>query len=109
MEEHYDSKHPPWFREWQKKFYKSKKWQQKRKEILLDRKMISDYSGKLIISKAIVDHIIEISPDNYTDENILFGNDNLQLLSFAEHNRKTFGKLDQKESFDLSNRTDSIF
>lgn len=84
------SKWPSWFREWQLEFYRSKEWQQLRKEVMKDRQMISDYSGTLITGKAVVDHIEEITPYNYDDEEITLNKDNLQLLSFEEHNTKTF-------------------
>lgn len=107
-EERY-SKHPEWFRKWQKNFYNSKEWKKLRKEILLEKKMISDYSGQLITGKAVVDHIIEISPENYTDENITMGRNNLQLLSIEEHNRKTFSDLDMRSVKEkLNTRVDHL-
>lgn len=79
--------------------------------ILEDRGMISDYSGTLITGKAVVDHIIEITPENYQDESITLNPDNLQLLSFAEHNRKTFGDLprDSVSNYNINKRKDSLF
>lgn len=105
-----NGQYPTWFRDWQKKFYKSKEWRKLREEILKDRGMISDYSHTLITGKAVVDHIIEITPSNYEDESITMGWDNLQLLSFEEHNRKTFGTLDKDDfKYDLDNRSDNLF
>lgn len=108
--EHY-GKYPEWFRTWQKRFYSSKQWRNLREQIMIDRRMISDHSGQLINGKAVLDHKIEITPDNYMDENITLNPENLQLLTFEEHNRKTFGSLkrDSVSDFNLEKRIDSLF
>lgn len=46
--------------------------------------MRCDMCGRLIHSKSIVDHIIEIDETNYQDESITLNEDNLQLLCFYD-------------------------
>ncbi|EGE53902.1 HNH endonuclease signature motif containing protein [Streptococcus parauberis] len=100
-------KHPDWFRQWQIKFYNNKKvWHPLRNKIRNDRRMRCDMCGKLIKGKSIVDHIIEITPQNYMDESITLNEDNLQLLCFKCHQTKTFG---DKKNFNLDNRSIDLF
>jgi len=84
------NKYPEWFRSWQMKFYKSKKWIELRDEIRDDAKMRCSECHKIIKGKSIVDHIIEITPNNYIDESITLSKDNLRLLCLNCHNTKTF-------------------
>lgn len=104
-----EKNYPEWFRQWQTKFYNSKEWISLRDEVRLEKRMRSDHSGKLILGKSIVDHIIEITPDNYMDENITLNKNNLQLLSIEEHNRKTFAEsLDYDNPYVTGKRTDNL-
>lgn len=100
---HRHRKHPEWFRKRQKKFYNSSEWKKVRDYIRNKYKMRCYKCNKLITGISIVDHIIEISPDNYEDENITLNGDNLQLLCLKCHNTKTFGK---PLEFDLDERED---
>jgi len=84
------SKHSDWFRLWQGKFYKSKEWIAIRDEVRDNAKMRCSICHKLIKGKSIVDHIIEITTDNYTDDTITLNKDNLRLLCLDCHNAKTF-------------------
>jgi 5-methylcytosine-specific restriction endonuclease McrA len=85
------SKHPVWFNQWAAAFYKSKEWIALRDEVRDEAKMRCAICHKLIRGKAIADHLIEITPENYTDESITLNKDNLRLLCIDCHNAKTFG------------------
>lgn len=90
MSKFFNPKHPEWFREWQIKFYNSKRWKLLRDEVRQERHMRCDSCHRLIKGKSICDHIIEVSPTNYEDERITLNKDNLQLLCIECHNTKTF-------------------
>lgn len=92
------------FRAWQIKFYNSKDWKEKRKHIRYNRGMVCEMCHKLIKGRSIVDHIVEITPYNKHDINIILNDDNLQLLCFNCHNKKTFG--DKEIDFELRERED---
>lgn len=64
-----------------KSFYNSTKWKKCRAAYIA-----SVYGGY------IVDHIIEITPENIDDANITLNHDNLQFLCLDCHNKKTFSK-----------------
>lgn len=85
------NKYPKWFKLWQRKFYKSKEWIALRNEVRDEAKMRCAVCHKLVKGKSIVDHIKEVSPDNYTDELVTLNKDNLRLLCLDCHNTKTFG------------------
>jgi 5-methylcytosine-specific restriction endonuclease McrA len=87
-------KHPAWFREQMHQFYQSKAWKALREQVQNDYRMRCAGCGKLILGRAIVDHITEINPDNHDDEQITLNPANLQLLCHPCHNRKTFGVLE---------------
>jgi 5-methylcytosine-specific restriction endonuclease McrA len=99
-------KHSDWFRTWQIKFYNSKPWITLRNRIRSTKRMRCDMCGRLIHSKSIVDHIIEIDETNYQDESITLNEDNLQLLCFECHNTKTF---QSKINLNLENRNINLF
>jgi 5-methylcytosine-specific restriction endonuclease McrA len=84
------SKHPPWFREWQLKHYNSKEWIKKRNDYRESQRMRCEKCKTFITGKSIVDHIIELTTDNYLDDWIMYHDDNLQLLCLSCHNTKTF-------------------
>ncbi|HAC4847866.1 HNH endonuclease [Listeria innocua] len=96
-------KHPLWFREWQKKFYNSKEWKKVRDDVRRENKMRCKKCKKLIRGIAIVDHVIELNVDNYTDESITLNKDNTELLCLACHNRKTFGS-NEIDKFDVDEK-----
>lgn len=99
-------KHSNWFRTWQIKFYNSKPWITLRNRIRSIKRMRCDMCGRLIHSKSIVDHIIEIDETNYQDESITLNEDNLQLLCLECHNTKTF---QSKINLNLENRNINLF
>lgn len=99
-------KHSDWFRTWQIKFYNSKPWITLRSRIRSTKRMRCDMCGRLIHSKSIVDHIIEIDETNYQDESITLNEDNLQLLCLECHNTKTF---QSKINLNLENRNINLF
>lgn len=74
-----------------KAFYNSKAWREVRDKVRRDRGMRSDLTGKLIKGKSIVHHVIELNPNNIDDPSVALNPDNLQLLSFEEHQTVTFG------------------
>ena len=91
------------FRKWQHKFYNSKQWKELRSDIRKRKRMRCDKCGKLIRGKSICDHVIEITPENQNDVNVILNPDNLQLLCFDCHNSKTFGA---KINFGIEKRKD---
>ena len=99
-------KHSDWFRTWQIKFYNSKPWITLRNRIRSTKRMRCDMCGRLIHSKSIVDHIIEIDETNYQDESITLNEDNLQLLCLECHNTKT---CQSKINLNLENRNINLF
>ncbi|HFU4203812.1 TPA: HNH endonuclease [Streptococcus suis] len=68
--------------------------------------MRCDECKQLIRGKSIVDHVVEINPDNYQDDNITLGEDNLQLLCIECHNSKTFRS---RINFEMTNRSINLF
>ena len=94
---------PAWFRRWQGGFYKSRAWLATRDAVRDERRMRCEECGRLIRGKSIVDHVVEVTPDNYQDPEVTLGRGNLRLLCLECHNKKTFaGRID----FDLRNRKD---
>jgi 5-methylcytosine-specific restriction endonuclease McrA len=92
---------PGWFRAWQKQFYNSLRWTRLRDEVRVDGRMRCACCGHLIRGKSIVDHISEITPDNYDDENVTLNRDNLQLLCLACHNSKATREINFDFDMDL--------
>lgn len=99
-------KHADWFRAWQIKFYNSKRWRTLRNQIRTSKRMRCDICCRLIHGKSIVDHVIEINEMNYLDEMITLDENNLQLLCFECHNRKTF---ESELNLNLQNRNVNLF
>ena len=89
-----------------KKDIDSKPWITLRNRIRSTKRMRCDMCGRLIHSKSIVDHIIEIDETNYQDESITLNEDNLQLLCLECHNTKTF---QSKINLNLENRNINLF
>lgn len=81
-------------KEYAKKFYKSKAWQDCRASFIGERRSIDGGLCEHCRKKIghIVDHIEEISPDNINDVNITLNHKNLQYLCLNCHNTKTFSK-----------------
>lgn len=80
-------------KEYAKKFYKSKAWQQCRKAFIADRITIDGGMCQACKEKLgyICDHIEEINPNNINDIDITLNHKNLQYLCLECHNKKTFG------------------
>lgn len=94
------------FKEWQKKFYKSKEWISLRNYVRNNREMgVCQKCQKLIIKKKwIVDHIVEIDDKNKEDTTITLNEKNLQLLCITCHNKKTFGEKEVIKEVDYKKR-----
>ncbi|MGX5485228.1 HNH endonuclease [Bacillus cereus] len=78
-------------KEFAKKFYKSIYWKECRLAYIATRidgmcEHCKDVPGY------IVDHIIEITPQNIDNPDIILNYENLQYLCLPCHNTKTFGK-----------------
>jgi len=86
----YKADYPEWYKKWQNRFYTSKRWIKVRDAVRDKKRMRCEVCGKLIRGRSIVDHKIEITPENYTDEKLLTGEDNLMLMCIVCHNKKTF-------------------
>lgn len=80
------------FKIWQAKFYsKDKRWKLLRQTAIIKSGKICKRCGKLIIAvgDCEVDHIIEITPENFKDESVTLNLDNLQVLCHNCHTFKT--------------------
>lgn len=77
-------------KEYAKKFYSSKAWRKCRNAYISTVHGLCEHCGK---PGYIVDHIIEITPENINDPSITLDHDNLQYLCTPCHNKKTFKKL----------------
>ncbi|MFS0864115.1 HNH endonuclease [Fredinandcohnia sp. 179-A 10B2 NHS] len=76
-------------KEFAKKFYKSKAWRKCRESYIPSVHGICEHCGD---AGYILDHIIELNPDNINDPNITLNHENLQYLCLECHNKKTFRK-----------------
>ncbi|MDC2866525.1 HNH endonuclease signature motif containing protein [Bacillus sp. BP-3] len=78
-------------KEYAKSFYNSKEWRKCRASYIS-----STLDGMCEHCKEqpgyIVDHIVEITPDNINDPDITLNHSNLQFLCLQCHNIKTFRK-----------------
>lgn len=92
------------FKAWQKKFYNGDEWKKIRNRIRKKYRMKCCHCHKLIRGRSIVDHIIEVTPDNKFDRNITMNEDNLQLLCQDCHNTKTFKS--KEINFEIDERAD---
>lgn len=81
-------------KEWAKAFYNSSAWVKCREAYIISVHGLCEECLKhgKIEPGYIVDHIIELTPQNINDPNISLNYDNLQYLSLECHNKKTFGK-----------------
>ena len=81
-------------KDYAKKFYHSKAWLDCRASYISTVNGLCEHCLKdnKYIPGYIVDHIVEIAPDNINDPEITLSHDNLQYLCLRCHNTKTFGK-----------------
>lgn len=77
-------------------FYSSNEWISVRDEVKKRDRMMCQKCGRPITGRYIVDHIEELTMDNYKDPNISLNPKNLQLLCQTCHNTKTFSKKPQR-------------
>ena len=86
-------------------FYKTKRWKQTRKMYALSKFCICERCGNPVYCdgiteyidkehriKGIVHHKEYLNESNYTNENIAYGFDNLELLCIDCHNQEHFDK-----------------
>lgn len=79
---------------WQQAVYKDPRWPYLRKAVIRRDKDICYFCGKLILKRRTIHHLIELTPENYSDENIAFNLDNLVECHIDCHNihHGRFGK-----------------
>ena len=92
-------------KDYAKKFYKSTAWKKARRSYINKRKGIDGGLCEHCKMKKgfIVDHIVEITPKNINDVDVILNEDNFQYLCLECHNTKTFFKnksVDEKLFFD---------
>lgn len=77
-----------------KKFYNSKAWKNVRYAYIVERINIDGGMCEHCHERMgyIVDHKIELTPDNINDTDISLNSDNFQYLCLECHNKKTFQK-----------------
>lgn len=87
------------------KFYHSKAWRDCRRSFIDSRILVDGgmcqcgtNCGQL---GYIVDHIVELTPDNIDDPMISLNHENLQYLSLQCHNTKTFKKGKNKPRYKI--------
>ena len=75
-------------------FYKGKGWLKCRASFIAIRITIDGGACERCHDEPgyIVDHIIELTPDNINNPDISLNHSNLQYLCLACHNKKTFGR-----------------
>ena len=83
-------------KDYAKKFYGSNKWQRCRGSFIANRVDIDGGACEhcKIAQGYIVDHIVEITPENINNYMITLNHDNLQYLCLECHNKKTFKTLE---------------
>lgn len=81
-------------KDYARSFYKSTAWKKCRRSFIGGRRSIDGGLCQHCISRQgyIVDHIIEINPENINNAEITLNHDNLQYLCLECHNTKTFKK-----------------
>ena len=89
-------------KEFARKFYDSPAWRKVRKSYIAHRMTIDGGLCEMCHDKPgyIVDHIEELTPENINDQMITMHYRNFQYLCQACHNRKTFGKEEDRYCFD---------
>lgn len=73
---------------WAKKFYNSAAWKRARLAYIKSVYGLCEWCGR---PGYIVDHIVELTPDNISDPTVTLNQDNFQFLCLDCHNKKTFG------------------
>lgn len=62
---------------WQRAVYKSPRWEKLRQEVINRDRDVCYFCKRIILKKRTIHHIIELSEENYSDENIAFNLENL--------------------------------
>lgn len=80
---------------WAKRFYKSAAWQKCRRSYIANVFGLCEHCSAAGRTRPgyIVDHIIELTPENINNPDITLNHENLQYLCLECHNRKTFRKI----------------
>lgn len=78
-------------KDYAKWFYASAAWKKCRESYIPKVFGLCEHCGS---PGYILDHIVEITPQNIYDPMITLNHDNLQFLCTPCHNKKTFGKYD---------------
>jgi hypothetical protein len=88
-------------REFAKPFYNSAAWKRVRKSFIANRVSIDGGMCQMCHEELgyIVDHIVELTPENINDPNITLHWSNFQYLGLKCHNRKTFGKKEENRYY----------
>ena len=71
---------------YRKAVYKDPRWAYLRKAVIDRDRDICYFCGKLILKRRTIHHLIEITPDNYSDPQIAFNLDNLVECHDTCHN-----------------------
>ncbi|MGE9994920.1 HNH endonuclease [Peptoniphilaceae bacterium SGI.137] len=80
---------------WAKAFYNSAAWRKARAAHIAKVYGLCEWCGE---PGYIVDHIVELTPDNINNPNITLSDSNLQYLCHSCHNQKTFQKFSPTRS-----------
>lgn len=92
---------------YQKAVYESPVWKRLRKAVIARDKDICYFCGKLILKRRTIHHKIEITEENYKDENISFNMDNLvechPYCHDMHHNR--FGRMVVYDNLEIDYET----
>ena len=62
---------------YQRAVYKNPRWEKIRQEVINRDRDICYFCKRLILKRRTIHHLIEITEENYSDENIAFNLDNL--------------------------------
>jgi hypothetical protein len=82
-------------------FYQNLRWRKRSKQIYFNRHSTCERCKKIVgKNEYAVHHIIELTPDNYKDDNIAYGDDNLLLLCRECHEKehRTFDPVKIREN-----------
>lgn len=71
---------------WKKAVYLSPRWKKIREEVINRDHAVCYFCKKLILGSIHVHHIIELTEENYQDEDIAFNTDNLVCSHHKCHN-----------------------
>lgn len=72
---------------WKAQVYKDPRWAYLRKAVIKRDRDICYFCGKLITKRRTIHHIIELTPDNYSDPMVAFNLDNLVECHCDCHNQ----------------------